>query len=100
LFCTPKNIVRVLGSVGLSLRRSASKHAQVLGMSDVSVWCILHIDLNLHPHKLQVVHSLSDWDEEVCLQFCCHFQGTFHENPDLPNNLLRSWVTFLFAWHS
>jgi len=75
-FRTPKNIVRLLASVGLSLRRSASKHARVLDVSDMSVRHILHSDLNLHPHKLQAVHSLNDWDQEVCLQFCHHFQGT------------------------
>jgi len=99
-FRTPKNIVRVLGSIVLSLRRSASKHAEVLGMSDMSVQHILQSDLNLHPHKLQALHPLNDWDQEVYLQVRRHFRGTLHEDPDLPDNLLWEWGTFSFAWHS
>ena len=59
-------------------------------MSDRSVQLILHSDLNLHPYKLQTVHSLSDWDKEVGLQFYHHFQGILTKNPDVPNNLLMS----------
>jgi hypothetical protein len=55
-----------------------------------SVQFILHSDLNLHPHKLKIVHSLSDRDREVCLQFYCQFQGILAENPDLPNDLLMN----------
>jgi len=58
-------------------------------MSDRSVRHILHSDLNLHPYKLQSVHSLSDRDKEVRSQFC-YFQGILPKNPDLPNYLLMS----------
>jgi hypothetical protein len=68
--------------------QSVIKHTQVLGMSDRNVWCILLSDLNLHSYKLQIVHFLSDWDKEVCLQFCHKFQG--NENPDMQNSLLMS----------
>jgi hypothetical protein len=51
---------------------------------------ILHSDLHLHPHKLQIVQSLNDQDKEVRLQFSRHFQGILTKNPDLPNNLLMS----------
>jgi hypothetical protein len=34
------------------------------------------------------VHTLSDRNKEICLQFRRHFQGILPENPDLPNNLL------------
>jgi hypothetical protein len=46
--------------------------------------------MNLHPYKLQSVHSLSDRDKEVRSQFCRHFHGILPENPDLPNYLLMS----------
>jgi len=59
-------------------------------MSDRSAWRIRHSNLNLHPYKLQIVHSWSDRDKEVRLQFYRHFQGILTENPDLPNNLLMS----------
>jgi len=54
----------------------------------MSVGRILLRDLNLHPHKLQDVPSLSNRNKELCLQLCRHFQGILPENPDLPNNLL------------
>jgi hypothetical protein len=75
-------------SASRSSMQFASKCAQVLGMSNSSVWRILHGDLNLHPYNLQIVHSLSDWDKQVHLQFCRQFQGITNEDPDLPNNFL------------
>jgi len=65
-------------------------HAQALRISDRSVWHILHNDLNLHPYKLQILHSLGDWDKQVSLQFGHHFQAILTENPGLLNNLLMS----------
>jgi len=50
----------------------------------------MHTDLNLHPYKLQILHSLSDRDKQVSLQFDRHFQAILSENPDLLNNLLMS----------
>jgi hypothetical protein len=58
-------------------------------MSGRSVWRIPHSDLNLRTYKLQIVHSLSDRDKEVHLQFC-RYQGMLTENADLPSNLLVS----------
>jgi len=40
------------------------------------------------PTQTANVHSLSDRNKEVGLQFCRHFQGIMPENPDLPNNHL------------
>jgi len=42
---------------------------------------------------VQTVHSLSDRDKEVRLQFC-HFQGILPENPDLPNILMSEKAHF------
>ena len=36
------------------------------------------------------MHSLSDRDLEVRLQFCRHFQGIVTDSPDLTNKLLMS----------
>ena len=87
---TPDNIARMLASVSRSPRQSARKHAQALHMSDRSVRRIMRSDLSLHPYKLQVVHALSNWDREMCLQFCCEFVEMLTENPALPNKLLMS----------
>jgi len=59
-------------------------------MSNNSVWCIVHSDMNLHPYKLQIMYSLNDRDKEVCLQFCWHCQGILTEDPNLLNNLLMT----------
>ena len=96
----PKNTAWVLASVGRIPRQSTSKHTQALRMSDRSVWRILHTDLNLHPYKLQILHSLSDRDKRVSLQFGHHFQALLTENPDLLNNLLTSDKTHFYVWPS
>ena len=70
----------------LSAPPHTSKHLQAWGTSDRNVWHILHSNLNLH---MQTVHSLSDRDKEVCLQFC-HFQGMLPENLDLLNILMSN----------
>jgi hypothetical protein len=59
---SPQNIARVLASVHRNPRRSATKHAQASGMSDMCFRRILLRDLNLQ-YKLQAVHSLSDRDK-------------------------------------
>ena len=82
----PENTARVFASVG----RGPSKHAKSLGMSDRSVRHILHSDLNLHPYKVQSVHSLIDRDKDVRSQLCRHFHGILPENLTLPNNRLMS----------
>jgi len=66
-------------------------------MPDKSVRRILHNYRNLHPYQLRTVHSLSDRDEEIRLQFCRHFQGILTDNPDLRNNrLMRDEADFHF----
>jgi len=62
---TPDSIARVLAFVSRSPRRCARKHPQALRMSDRSVQRILLTDLSFHPHKLQVVHALSNRDREM-----------------------------------
>jgi hypothetical protein len=60
---SPQNTAQVLASVYHNPRRSATKHAQASGMSDMCFRRILLRDLNLHLYKLQAVHSLSDRDK-------------------------------------
>ena len=72
---TAENFAQVSVSVGRSPRRS-----------DRSVGHTLHSDRNLHQYKLHIVHSLSDRDGELRLQFCRHFQGVLTGNPDPPTH--------------
>jgi hypothetical protein len=59
-------------------------------MSERSVRPIVHSDLNLHPYKFQIVHSLNDREKELRLQFYRHFQEILTGNLNLPNKLLMS----------
>jgi hypothetical protein len=43
-------------------RRSASKNAIALRMSDHMVRGILHEDLNFHPYKMVMVQAINDQD--------------------------------------
>jgi hypothetical protein len=38
------------------------KHALALGISERSVWRILHADLKFHPYKMMVVQELRECD--------------------------------------
>ena len=72
--CTPENIAWMLASISHSRRWSTIKCTQVIGMSHRSVWHVLHSDLNLHPYKLQIVHSLINQDKEVACNFVISFR--------------------------
>jgi hypothetical protein len=56
-----------------SPHRSARRHAVSLGMSEVSVWRILHKDLHFYPYKIQVTHALHERDYEHRVNFCQTF---------------------------
>ena len=58
------------------------KHAQALVMSNSSVQCIPHSDLNIHPYKLQIFERSGQRGHQ--------FQRILTEDPDLPNNLLMT----------
>lgn len=81
---SPENIERVRQSIERSPRRSASKHAAAMGISDTTVRRILHEDLKLHPYKLAVVQELTERDF-VARQNACEM---------LINNLPEDAVVF------
>ena len=62
---TPETITTVRHAVTTSPQCSAAKHALALGVSDRSVWRILHLDLKFHPYKIMMVQELQerDWHE-------------------------------------
>jgi len=59
---TPENIERVRQAFVRNPRRSASRNAIALRMSDHTVRRILHEDLNFHPYKMVVVQAINDQD--------------------------------------
>ena len=59
---TPETITTVRRAVTTSPQRSAAKHAFTLGVSDHSVWRILHLNLKFHPYKIMMVQELQECD--------------------------------------
>ena len=59
---TPENIERVHQAFVRSPRRSASRNAIALRMSDLTVRRILHEDLNFYPYKMVMVQAINDQD--------------------------------------
>jgi hypothetical protein len=59
---TPENIERVRQAFVISPRRSASRNAIALRMSDRTVRRMLHKDLNFHPYKMVMVQAINDQD--------------------------------------
>jgi len=59
---TSENIERVRQAFVRNPRRSASRHAIALIMSDRTVPRILHEDLNFHPHKMFMVQAINNQD--------------------------------------
>ena len=59
---TPENVDMVRMTIVKGPRRSVRKHSAVIGLSDRSVWRILHKDLNFHPYKMAIFQELSDRD--------------------------------------
>lgn len=83
--CTPENIARVLASVGCSLRCSACKLAQALGMSDRSVGasCLVTWTFTNTDWKLCIL----EWSgQRGKIAILSSISWMLTENPELPNN--------------
>jgi hypothetical protein len=72
LLRTPENIERVHQAFVRNPRRSASRNAIALRMSDRTVHQILHEDLNFHPYKIVMVQAINDQDtvNRKTVRFC------------------------------
>jgi hypothetical protein len=57
-----ENIEQVCHAFVRSPRRSASRNANALRMSDHTVRRILHEDLHFHPYKMVMVQAINDQD--------------------------------------
>ena len=57
-----ENIAAVAASVEDEPNVSIPRRAQQLGLSNTSLWQILHMDLHLHPYKVQLVQKLEHGD--------------------------------------
>jgi len=59
---TPENVDKVRMAIVKSPRCSVRRHSAATGLSDRSVWRILHKYLNFHPYKTAIVQELNDRD--------------------------------------
>jgi hypothetical protein len=59
---TPQNIDAVRASFEQSPCHLAVHHSKKLGLSESSVSHILHLDLHIHPYKIQVLQKLEEGD--------------------------------------
>lgn len=102
-----ENIAAVAASVEEDPNVSIPRRAQQLGLSNTSLWRILHLDLHLHPYKVQLVQKLErgdhgmrrayvDWVNEQQQQnaeFLHHIffsdKAHFDKHPKFPNMGLR-----------
>jgi len=73
IITTPENVARVRASIQQSSRRSAVKHAAVLGLFDRSVRRILHRDIHMNPYKMLITQDLSERDIETRRAVCEDF---------------------------
>jgi hypothetical protein len=53
-----------------SPQRSARQHSVALGMSDMSVGRMFHVDLHFRPFQIQMVQELLPRDLNIQMYFC------------------------------
>jgi hypothetical protein len=89
---TPENIAVVREAIERSPHHSACRHCVLLGLSEASVWWILHKDLHFYPYKIQVTHALNEYDYVNRVNFCQTFLQLINHNQELLNNLLMNLI--------
>jgi hypothetical protein len=90
---TPDNIKRVHQAFVRSPRRSASRNAIALRMSDCTVRQILHEDLNFHPYKMVMVQAIND-QGNVNQKTVCEALVNTQDNNDLNHILMTDKENF------
>ena len=69
IVCTPENIPAVAESVCEAPSTSIHRHSQQLNISETSLRRILHEDLGMMPHKVQLVQELKPIEHPMCYSF-------------------------------
>ncbi|PSN38980.1 hypothetical protein C0J52_11333 [Blattella germanica] len=87
--CNPENREMVRQAVIRSPRKSASRHASELRMSDRSVRRLLKT-LHFHPYKLSLVQDLNVIDKQSRLAFARSFLELKEQNPGICDWLFMS----------
>lgn len=82
-----ENIAAVAESVEEDPNLSISRRSQQLGISATSLWRILHLDLHLHPYKVQLVQKLERGDHEMRRVYADWVLEKQAENPDFSNQI-------------
>ena len=90
---TPENIEQVCQAFVRSPRRSASRNAIALRMSDRTVCRILHEDLNFQPYKMVMVQAINDQDT-VNRKTVCEVLLNALDNDDVNHVLMMDEANF------
>jgi transposase len=93
---TPDNIERVRQAFVRSPRRSASRNAIALRMSDRTVRRILHEGLNFPPYKMVMVQAINDQDTVNRKTVCEALFNALH-NDDFNHVLMTDEANFHFC---
>ena len=64
-----ENIAIVSESVTEEPKESILRRFQELGLSYDTLWCSFHLDLHLHPYKVQVTQNLKPSDHSQCRKY-------------------------------
>ena len=66
---TPENVAAVAESVCEAPSTSIHRRSQQLNISETLLRQILHKDLGMSPHKVQLVQELKPIDHQMCFRF-------------------------------
>ena len=83
-----ENIAIVSETVAEHSNVSISRRSQELGLSYHTLWSILHLDLHLHPYKVQLMQQLKQADHLKCRGYVDGWHGIF-----------RTKIFFFFLKH-
>lgn len=85
-----ENIAAVRENVQETPKLSILRRSQELGLSPSSVWRILHLDLKLHPYKIQLTQELKPNDHLMRRRFANWALENLEANPNFAQNIIFS----------
>ena len=85
-----ENIAAVAASVEDDPNVSIPRRAQQLGLSNTSLWRILHLDLHLHPYKVQLVQKLERGDHGMRREYVDWVNEQQQQNAEFSHQIFFS----------
>lgn len=85
-----ENIAAVEASVANDPNQSISRRSQELGLSETTLWRILHKDLGLHPYKIKLTQELKPLDHMKRRTFSNWALDMMEENEEFHRKIIFS----------